>query len=376
MKNILYISLFGQLGGGEISLLTILKNLDRNKFFPRLICYSDGPLISKVKGLGVEVGIFQRDSFFSNFSLAWRIFCYIKKHKIELVHVNSLDIRAGLASFLAGTPFIGHLRVIFPFTWRDALFIKFSRRVIAVSNAVKEAFTKRFPVQKDKFVIIANAADIPDKPVKANLREEFGLGSQVRLIGAVGRIDPWKGYEYFIQSAVLIKKEFSDTAFFIIGDIFLRDSEEVEYLVKLKEAVKDSDLEGCFFFAGFREDILNVILALDILVIPSIELKDGRSLRTEGFGRVAIEGMAMGVPVVASNIGGLKEIIDDGLNGLLVSPKDLQAIKNGVLKLLRDTELRNRIICEGRKKVERLYTVQRQLELIAEVYEKVINTKE
>ncbi|MBU0502988.1 MAG: glycosyltransferase family 4 protein [Candidatus Omnitrophota bacterium] len=372
MRNILYISLFGQIGGGEVSLLSILKNLDRSQFSPCVISYTDGPLIKRIQELNIDVSIFNSHCFLKDLMVIIRIIRYIKKYRIDLLHVNSLDMRSGIAAYLSGVPFIGHLRVIFPFTWRDCLFVGLSRKVIAVSKAVVEEFTKRFVGYKDKFIIIPNAVEAPGPIVPAGLRQEYSLNKDVLLIGSVGRIDPWKGYEYFIESAYLLKKEIPGAVFFIIGDIFIGNQAEEDYLTYLKKRVSDLNMREYFYFTGFKENIFNVIAALDILVIPSIEIKSKKGLKTEGFGRIAIEGMAIGVPVVASDIGGLREIIEDGVSGILVQSKNPEAIKEAVKKILSDADLRDSIISEGIKKVEQFYTVQRQLELITGLYIKIL----
>ena len=154
MKQILYISLFSHIGGGEISLLTILKNLDRKRFTPHLICYEDGPFVEKARSLDFKVSIFERGPFYTDPFLIMRLIWYIKRNRINLVHVNSLDIRAGLAAWYSGVPFIGHLRVIIFFTWRDYFFTRLAKQVISVSNAVTKSFCEAFPAARKVFVVI------------------------------------------------------------------------------------------------------------------------------------------------------------------------------------------------------------------------------
>lgn len=373
--NILYISPFPHLGGGEISLLTLLKNLDRERFKSSLICYSEGPFIEKVKELGIEVIVFERGSFLSNFLIVWRIFRYIKKNNIHLIHINCLDIRAGIAAWLARVPFIGHLRVIFPFTWRDRLFVRLSQKVIAVSNAVVNAFCQDYPECKDKFIVIPNAVEIPVDISAAKIREEFNLSPDVRLVGAVGRIDPCKGYEYFIEAAMLIKERFENVYFFIVGDVSQGDKEGRKYLDMLERQVDELGLKDYFFFMGFREDVLNVIKELDVLVVPSVVLKKNGGEVTEGFGRVAIEAMALGVPVVASNIGGLKETIEDGISGILVPPSNFEAIAEVVLSILIDKIKAITMGKAGRKRVEGLFTIEKHVANIETIYKTLMSSR-
>ncbi len=94
MKQILYISPFSHIGGGEISLLAILKTLDRERFSPHLICYEDGPFVKNARSFGFKDSIFERGPFYTDPLLIMRLISYIKKNGIDLIHVNSLDIRA------------------------------------------------------------------------------------------------------------------------------------------------------------------------------------------------------------------------------------------------------------------------------------------
>lgn len=371
--RILYVSQFSHIGGGEVSLFTAIKHLNREKFKAYFLCYEEGPLVDKIRALGLETTILKRRSFLSSFLIVWKIFRFIKSHAIEIIHVNSLDIRTGVAAWLAGAPCIGHVRVIFPFSWRDRLFVRLSKKTIAVSNAVVQEFCKDDLKLKEKFIVIYNAIDIPDEVIPAQLHEALGIAAGVKLIGAVGRIDPVKGYEYFIDAAALLKEEMPDIAFLIIGKASLGDQEGMRYFEVLKECIGKAALDNYIFFTGFRDDVLNVIAALDVVVVPTIELKGCGWLRTEGFGRVAIEAMAAGVPVIASCVGGLKEIIEDGKSGLLVAPKDAGAIKDAVKKITSDKALKETLVREGKIRVAELFSVRQHSAALTELYTKLIN---
>jgi glycosyltransferase involved in cell wall biosynthesis len=373
IKNVIYISPFAHIGGAEKSLLIFLKYLDNRMFKPLLTCYVEGPLIKHARKLDIKTIIFKRDSFLSNFFLVWKIFIYIKQNRIDLVHVNSLDIRAGIAAWLAGVPLIGHLRVIFPFTWRDRLFVQLSNRTIAVSNAVVNAFCRRRSFVRDKFIVIPNATELPRNLTPAPLKQEFGLPTDAKLIGVVGRMDPWKGYEFFLESAAIIKKHWEKIFFFIVGDVVPGDSEGRLYLDILRRKTAELNLQDCLFFAGYREDILKVIKSLNVLVVPSIVLKKNRGKVTEGFGRVVIEAMAVEVPVVVSSVGGLEEIVEDKVSGILVNPGNPSAIAKAVLSILTDESKARKLGVAGQKRVKELFDVHNIMEKITELYFEVLN---
>ena len=371
MKQILYVSPFSHIGGGEISILTVIANLNKREFRPILVCYEDGPFVEKARRSGIETIVFRRAGLISEFSIVWKLVRCIKEKEICLVHVNSLDIRAGIAAWLAGIPFIGHLRVIFPFTWRDRLFIRLSRAAIAVSEVAASEFCKYSEAYRNKFIIIPNVADIPEAVRASPLRSEFNIPESAILVGMAGRMDPFKGHTVFIDAAAIIKKSVPQAKFFIIGSASPGKYGESEYLAMLKKRIGELGLTDSFIFAGFRDDILSTIAALDIMVVPSCVIRKGAHIITEGFGRVAIEAMAVGVPVVASATGGLKEIIEDGVSGILVPAGNSTAIAEAVIGLLRERGKADAIRAAAKSRFEALYST-RSLDKLYNVYGDVI----
>jgi glycosyltransferase involved in cell wall biosynthesis len=373
MKKVLYICPFSHIGGGEISLLTILKALDRGKYDAHIICYARGPFVDRARSLGFPVLVFERGPLYTDFFLIARIAYYIMKNDISLVHVNSLDICAGIAARCSRIPLVGHLRVIMPFTWRDRLFVRMAARVIAVSKAAVDNFCQASLSRGKNFVIIPPAVEIPALVKPASLREEFRVPPAAYLVGAVGRIDMWKGYEYFIDAAAAISKERPDFYFILAGMPSETDAAERGYFESLKTHVARSGLSDRFFFIGFRDDPLGVIAACDLIAVTSYLRGGYKKVVTEGFGRVAAEAMAVGVPVVASNAGGLSEIIEDKKTGLLVPPQNSEALYRAILKIAGDEDLQRLLVCNARAKFEALYTVARQRSALESLYGKVLS---
>lgn len=372
MKRILYVSPFSRLGGGEISLLAILNNLDRKRFEPHVIFYEEGQAADKLRNVA-SVSVIRRGSYVTDPALIIRLARYIREHDIDLVHVNSLDMRAGIAARLAGSPLVGHLRVIFPFTWRDRLFVRLADKVIAVSNEVVRSICRGSPELKDRFTVIYNCVDAPELTVPADLRRKYGLPDKARVVGAAGRMDPWKGYEFLIAAAVKVVRERPETYFILAGKPSDGDPAEQSYMRSLRARASSCGIGDHFIFAGFTEDPLGFISGCDVVVVPSYELKvSGSVVKTEGFGRVAIESMAAGVPVIASDIGAFREIISPGRTGLLVKPADGGAISEAIMRVLDDGALRSHLAEEGRKSYETSFTARRQLDAIETLYESVI----
>lgn len=367
--NILYVSPFGHMGGGEMSVLTIINNLDRSRFRPFIISYEDGPFIKRARESGIDVTVIKRGGPFSEVSVISGIARFIKDKDINLVHVNSLDIRAGIAASLSGVPYLGHLRVIYPFTWRDRLFVRMSAATAAVSEAVVSIFCSGDKSIGDKFVVMPNMVDISSGTQPAPIRSEFNIPADAKLIGMAGRIDPMKGHVLFIEAASIIRKSEPRSKFLVIGKA--GNSAEEAYLKGLKDSVKKAGLEDVFVFTGFRPDILKVMASLDVLVVPSRMLRTAGGIISEGFGRVAIEGMAAGVPVVSTKVGGLPEIIEDGVCGLLVEPDDPEAMARAVVRILNDPANRSSLVSAAKKRFGDMYSV-RAIARIENTYERLI----
>lgn len=356
--RVLYVSPFSHIGGGEISILTVINNLEKARFLSSLICYEDGPFVDRARGCGIETAVFKRAGLLSEISIVRDLVRRIKKNGVGLVHVNSLDIRAGIAAWLAGVPCIGHLRVVFPFTWRDCFFVRMSAVTIAVSQAVVDEFSKVMPGCSGKFVVMSNMVDVPSELKPAPLREEFNIPKDAPLVGMAGRMDPFKGHSVFIDAAVIIKKNIPAARFFIIGGPDPGNRDEEAYLEMQKERARASGLSDSVIFTGFRKEALEMIAALDVMVVPSRIIRKDGGISTEGFGRVAIESMAVGVPVVSSDAGGLKEIIEDCVSGLLVKMDDPAATAAAVIELLQDPGKANAIRASAKKRFDLLYSLK------------------
>ncbi len=375
MKNILYVSPFARIGGGELSLIAILKNLDKEAFKALVICYEEGHFPDKLRELGFDCVVLKRRFKALDGFLILRLISYIKKRKIDIVHVNSLDIRAAIAAKLSGAALIGHLRVIFAFTWVDSLFARLSDITIAVSYAALEAFCAKFKDLRDKFIVLAPLIDMkPGETAPADLRKEFNLNEQDKLIGIVGRLDPFKGHDVFLRSAAIVKNILPRVKFFIIGGSLPPDNGEAAYLKQIKELARELGLSGDVIFTGFRDDVLKVIAGLDVLVAPSRQIKRGSGVVNEGFGRIILEAMSLGVPVVASASGGLREIIDDKVHGLLVRPDDYARTAEAVLFILNNAQKRQEMLEAAKRKFESCYSVK-NISLLLKLYHNVIREK-
>jgi glycosyltransferase involved in cell wall biosynthesis len=358
-------------GGGERVFAQIINGLSPHKYEIFLSSNPGEQLHQAI--LKEEVQFLPLDfSKRLNFYLISRLSRIIKKNEIEIVHGQGTraEFYARVASKLAGTPkYVSTIAM--PVEGFDvgtvrkkiySLFDRFSERFVdrflVVSHALRETMIKDHGIPADKIIRIYNGIEVDhylpqdQNGSRERIRREFDVGEDTTLIGAVGRLVWQKGFEYFVKASPKISTKFSRTKILLVGDGPLRD--ELEALaaeLKMKEHI---------IFTGFRSDIRDILSAIDVLVVPSL---------LEGFPMITLEGMAMAKPIIATGIDGIKEQIVDGESGILIPPRDPDAIAEAILQLSTDKKLAQNLGLEGRRRVENEFTVERMVSETEKVYQ-------
>ena len=349
-------------------MLLLLSRLDQKRSQPFVVVYEAGPLVALLEERNIPTKVFPRPGGAGDLTLILKLATWLKNQKIDLVHVNTLDIRAGMASRIAGCRLIGHLRVIFPFTWVDRLFGRLANRIIAVSTAARDHYAGT-PSLANRVVVVSNAAELPEAATRA-LRDEIELPDTTTLIGAVGRLDPVKGMEYLIAAMPEIVRACPHTHLLIVGAPGPSEEEQA-YGRRLQRLASQENISRFITFTGYRKDAQTLISQLDILVVPSVMLHRGSGVQAEGFGRVVVEAMASGTPVVASRSGGLADVIEHEKTGLLVPPESADAIASAVVSLIDSPATRESLVAGGRKAYWSHFTPERHVDDIERIYEQV-----
>ena len=175
------------------------------------------------------------------------------------------------------------------------------------------------------------------------IRKEFNIGEDELIIGTVGRIDPEKGYEYFLESARIVLQDFKNIRFLVVGGAFNNSSLERS----LYEISVEKGIDKKTIFTGYRKDIPQILASMDVVVLPS---------GIDACSRVLFESMAMRRPLVATNAGGTPEVVQEGVTGLLVKPGDSSEMAKCIMKLLNNKKLAEQYGSAGRKRVEAMFT--------------------
>lgn len=361
----------------------LMETLDRNEYCPRLALPAPGPFseLAGEKRIPVDIipGMIQFGEKHSPEKLPRymralvRLHRLIKKHEINIVHSNSprAAFLGGAAARLSGVSSVIHVRDIHqnPFThaWKGLLLEKWADAVIAVSQATLDSVLAFRPEMKQRARVVYNGIDlkIPWSHSEKNIRQEMNIPEDDPVIGCIGLIHPAKGQDILIRAAALVRQEFPKLKILIAGGVFT--NKDRGFLEKLEHLVERLKLREHVIFTGFREDISDVISAMDVVVHPA--------RYPEPFPRVLLEAGALSKPVAAANVGGVPELIDSGISGVLFAPADRIAMAGAVDSLLKNKE-RSRNMGENlRNKIASRFTVEQHADSIQRIYRSLRRSK-
>lgn len=403
--TVLFFDHTARMGGGEISLFNLVTHVDRSKIEPVVVLASDGELRDRLQAVGVEVHVLsldesvtevRKDSLSSTKAVSfaqvsqiaryiWRLRTFMKARGAEIVHANSLkaDIIAAIAARLCGVPVIWHVRDRIADDYLPPLATRAFRllcRVLpnfVIVNSNATLATLEIPRQKRARVIYNGVVHdgLPPEEFEDDPTLLRGRGQQTNaqgvptnknrinepLIGLVGRISPWKGQDVFLRAAAEVIEQFPLARFQIIGAPLFG---EEEYEREVHELCEDLGLSDHVEWLGFRRDVPQLISKLNLLVHAS---KTG-----EPFGQVVVEAMMAGKPVVATDGGGIPEIVLDGQTGYLVPMDDAPEMAEAIMRVLEDRTNAQKLGERGRKRASEHFAIGRTANKISRVYDYLV----
>ena len=352
------------IGGGEESLLGLAATLDRRRLRVRASVTGDGEVSTRLRALGVPVGVVRlprvRPWTLGPIVLAvLRLRRLLQRERVTLVHAHGSRgaLYAGLATRGLGVPLVWHVRVADPDPRLDRLLARLAEAIVVNSSATA-ARLRRLPGAAAKLTIVPNGVDparFAPGPADARLLDSLGLDPAVPLVGYFGRLERGKGVDVLVDAATRLHAKLPATAFLFVGEGPLRET--------LIARAAAAGLPARF--AGQRDDVAALLRLCAVVVLPS---------RQEAFGRILIEAMAAGVPVVASAVGGIPEVCVDGVTGFLVPPEDPDALAVAIALTLTDQTATAARVTAATADVHARFALAAHAARVEAVYAQVLGT--
>lgn len=370
--NVLEIFTNSNVGGIQQNILDLLRQYDRKSINALFCCFgTKGEIGIEIEKLGIECTFLNRPKY-KRFSPPIMIDLYklMKQQRIHVVKTNNYyaNLYGRLAALLAGVP-VKIVCVHIDYHKKDKrltrriinkLLSKISDKVVAVSDAVKLDILKYDHLTEDKVIVIYNGIDGDRFLVIENnvIRSELGLSPEDFVIGTVGRLILQKGQKYLLEAVSKLKEKFPHLILLIVGDGRLRD--------ELKDYAKSLKIQQNVIFLGNRKDIPAILSAMDIFVFPSL---------WEGFGIALIEAMAAGKPIIASDIPPIREIVNSEKVGILVPPKNSDAIADSIELLLHNKNLAENISNTVKERAFSTFNIENTTKQYTELFTSILREK-
>jgi glycosyltransferase involved in cell wall biosynthesis len=351
--------------GGQNQVLLTVNGLRESGQRAALVAHPDGELRRRAEeGLDL-VPIAPRTEV--DLTAAWRLARAVRRLQPDVLHAHdphavamaALALSMGAATTPPGrAPALVASRRV-DFHLRGNSLSRWKHRQVDCFIAASEAIRRMLVsdgIPEDRTVTVHEGIDVDHVAAapRVNVHEAFWLPHDAPLVGNVAALVPHKGQRHLIDAAHLVVREVPDARFVILGEGELRGH--------LERQVRDYHLEKHVLLPGFRTDVLGCIKGVDLFVMSSV---------TEGLGTSLLDAMACAKPIVATRTGGIPEVVDDGVTGLLVPPRDHQAMAAAIVRLLTDPALCRRMGDAGRARVGERFTVERMVAETAAVYQRL-----
>lgn len=359
-------------GGAETQVSTLLTGLaERPGFSVSAILFNRGRLEQQLRKVGIDVQVFPERQW-SNLKIMRNLLTYFRESSCHIVHVHKYKdtILGSLAARVTRVPYI--VRTVHGLTEaytgfqsvkvglyraiEHVVFTCFMDRLIAVSKTIHESLAREYG--GSHVVHIYNGVEIgrlrPVRP-RAEVREMVQVSSGEALIGTVGRLSPVKGQVHLLKAMRRLLDQGRKVRLVFVGDGPLRQH--------LEEVARKLQIVGNVSFLGQRDDTYDLMQAMDVLVLPSL---------SEGIPLVVLEAMVIGVPVLASRVGGIPEIIEEGTTGMLIEARNEEELADRCGVLLDHADVAAQIVKNARQRVETQFSSEVMVERTVCLYRSLV----
>lgn len=391
--TILFIEEVSGIGGSTVCLYKMMKQLSESKYNKVIIKYNndtsydmehihDATKYRLNQWFGSHISTVKRkyESHFTSLYIKFLLIIdymhriiatciVILKENVDIVHVNNslgINFPSIIAARVLRIPVVSHMRSFEEVYHLQRMAYEYVNKSIAITKSVERYYRDRF-VNNSKIEMIYDGIEEHEIQVTNPdcLKHEYDIyDSGIVTVGIVAMFMNWKGIDVFIRAMKMVKDACPDARGFVVGDCLPGDTEYKEFLFELTRELNVGDV---VHFTGFRKDVHDVFSSLDVVVHASTS--------PEPFGRVIIEAMALGKPVIATALGGPLEIIENGHNGFLIKPGDPVSLAEAIITLVSDEKERLRIGENAIAHVNEHFRQEDAVKKIEAIYDELIATR-
>lgn len=376
--RLLYVTVSMDLGGTERQLYELAVGLDPERFSPHVCCLrGSGPFVEDLAKHNIPVTIsrfaargYSHIGKFARFcAQVHELSQLMRRIKPSIVHgmLPMPCVAAGLAAKLAGVPILvtsrrslcnykaGH----FVRRQMENMICLWADAVVANSKAVRADALHWEWLDPGKICVIYNGVRFPAASAAVEWRELIGRHIEGPVVCLVANFFPYKGHMEFIAAASIIAEKTPRVTFVLVGDGKLRP--------EIERKIAEGGMTKNIILLGTRTDVSEIMRLSDVVVLSSHE---------EGFPNVVLEAMAVGRPVVATDVGGVPEMLENGKTGLLVPPRDPAKLAEGIMRMLGDRREAEAMGRRGREQVIELFTVEQMVRSYETLYLDLVRREE
>ena len=387
--RVLFVHPSDELYGSDVVLLSLLAGLDRSRFTPYVVLANDLPyqglLSAELEKLGIAtfhmpLAVARRKyltptglpQFYARQIQAQRMVAeFIQSHDIDVVYSNTLAVWTGAqAARATGRPHIWHVHEIVEHPkalrwYLQRMAAQYSERVVCVSQAAFDGLLVSERARR-KGVVLQNGLDPRPFAVttgRDRVRDELGCAADDIVIGFVGRISDFKAPDLLAQAAERVIRARPQARFFLAGDSVVGQHDMWD---RVSAMIASGPHGERIHMLGYRKDVADLDAAMDILAVTS------RGLETCSL--VSVQAMFAGKPVIATDVGAMRETVDDGVTGYIVPAGDTQALAQALIRLVDDVSLRKSMGKKGYQRAMSMFTLDHQIEGFHAILNEVVRT--
>jgi glycosyltransferase involved in cell wall biosynthesis len=363
-------------GGAERLMVPLMQHIDTERFLTRVCVLRErygNPVAEELKRMGVTVDMLPVNRL-RDLTAIPRMVRYFRRHEADLVHtqLEFANALGNAAASIIRLPSVCTIHTLddpvegskksrrLKLMWWSLR--RFCDQVITVSEGARRHYLAVSGDSVDKVITVYNGIDLSSFPQldtaqQAALRESLGIPAHVPLMITVAVLRPQKGIQYMLEALPAILETVPDAYYMVVGDGDHRQA--------LQESARRSGLGERVIFTGFREDVASLLSISDLFVLPTLD---------EALPTVLAEAMAMSLPLVVSDVGGVSEMVDDGVNGLLLPPGDPDRLAEACIGLLQNDEDAHQMGEAGWKVVNERFNIRKQVKLLGDLYDEILGS--